>query len=258
MYTIGQVADFLGISKDQLRYYEKKNVFSPTQNKENLYREYTPEDIDRILMVDFYRSLDLDFKAIATINQQTDLDELAGLLEQKQQKITAIIQQQQDLQKGIQKIQDTISTIKEQLNQISIRSFPVQKILGDFSEYRAYDEFSTLHKLAEARPAMTQLKRQVFFDETGIQSSKMLITKELSDEQTDVGDFPEFTDCVYTIIEDKEGETDLMGRVFESILSFMEEHELQPIGQAVASMLLLAMEDEQAKSYLEIYVPYKK
>ncbi|WP_086350493.1 MerR family transcriptional regulator [Candidatus Enterococcus clewellii] len=256
MYSIGQVAAFLGISKDQLRYYEKKNVFSPTQNEENLYREYTPEDIDRILMVDFYRSLDLDFKAIARINQKTDLDDLSAILEEKQNKIAAIIQQQEELKQGIQMVQQTIEAIKQKLNQISIRPFPPQKVLGDFSEFRAYEEFSALHKLAEAKPAMTQLKRLVLFDETGIHSSKMLITKDAAEGEE--GELLQFDECVYTIIEDKETNEDLIGRVFETILTYMNTHQLEPIGQAIACMLLLAMEDEQAKSYLEIYVPFKK
>lgn len=256
MYSIGQVAAFLGISKDQLRYYEKKNVFAPSQNKENLYREYRPEDIDRILMVDFYRSLDLDFKSIAKINQETDLDELTDILAMKQRKIIALIDQQQELLKGIELVQNTIQTIKAELDQLSIKPFAPQKVLADFSEFRAYEEFSALHKLAEAKPAMTQLKRLVLFDETGIHSSKMLITKAAVPHEE--GDILSYDACVYTIVEDKESDENLMTRVFESILTFMKEQQLEPIGEAIACMLLLAMEKEQAKSYLEIYVPFKK
>ncbi|WP_438498365.1 MerR family DNA-binding transcriptional regulator [Paenibacillus sp. IHBB 3054] len=35
MYTIGQIANIMGISKDKLRYYEEKKILTPIQNDEN-------------------------------------------------------------------------------------------------------------------------------------------------------------------------------------------------------------------------------
>ncbi|MDP4090971.1 MAG: MerR family DNA-binding transcriptional regulator, partial [Bacillota bacterium] len=45
MYTIGQIANIMGISRDKLRYYEEKGVLNPKQNDENNYRKCDFEDI---------------------------------------------------------------------------------------------------------------------------------------------------------------------------------------------------------------------
>ncbi|HDR7337861.1 TPA: MerR family transcriptional regulator, partial [Bacillus anthracis] len=39
MYTIGQVAKFLGVSRDTLKFYEEKNLVKPKQDIENGYRK---------------------------------------------------------------------------------------------------------------------------------------------------------------------------------------------------------------------------
>ena len=47
---INDVEQILGISKANIRFYEKQNLLSP-QRKENGYREYSQEDVDRLQTV---------------------------------------------------------------------------------------------------------------------------------------------------------------------------------------------------------------
>ncbi len=63
-FTIGQVAEITGISRDRLRYYEEKGILHPKQNDENNYREYGYSDIDIILTIEYYRSMDMGMKEI--------------------------------------------------------------------------------------------------------------------------------------------------------------------------------------------------
>ena len=55
-YTIGDVSKRLGISRDSLRFYEKKGIISP-QKLENGYRCYSYEDTRKLLDIMFYRRL---------------------------------------------------------------------------------------------------------------------------------------------------------------------------------------------------------
>ena len=43
-YRIGDVANLMGLSRDTLRYYEKRGILS-SKKEENGYRYYTEEDI---------------------------------------------------------------------------------------------------------------------------------------------------------------------------------------------------------------------
>lgn len=57
MYTISQVARFLGMSRDTLKFYEEKGLISPIQNEENGYRLYNDFDVCDVITTNFYRNL---------------------------------------------------------------------------------------------------------------------------------------------------------------------------------------------------------
>ena len=42
---IKEVEDLVGITKANIRYYEKEGLLNPKRNEENNYREYTLEDV---------------------------------------------------------------------------------------------------------------------------------------------------------------------------------------------------------------------
>jgi len=49
LYTIKEVADKLGISKQTLFRYEKKGIFpQPKRNLINRWRQYTEEDVNKL------------------------------------------------------------------------------------------------------------------------------------------------------------------------------------------------------------------
>ena len=62
MYTIGQVAKFLGVSRDTLKFYEEKGLVKPQQNSENGYRTYNHFDIYDITTINFIEKLMLKSK----------------------------------------------------------------------------------------------------------------------------------------------------------------------------------------------------
>ena len=53
MYTIGQVAKFLGMSRDTLKFYEEKGLARPVQDQENDYRHYSEFDIWDVITTNF-------------------------------------------------------------------------------------------------------------------------------------------------------------------------------------------------------------
>lgn len=69
-YTIGDVSKRLGISRDSLRFYEKKGIISP-QKLENGYRCYSYEDTRKLLDIMFYRRLNFSIEDINRILHQS-------------------------------------------------------------------------------------------------------------------------------------------------------------------------------------------
>lgn len=61
---INKVEHLVGISKKSIRYYEQNGLLSPTRNRDNDYREFTPDDIQKLKMIKFLRDLNVPVREI--------------------------------------------------------------------------------------------------------------------------------------------------------------------------------------------------
>ncbi len=81
MSNIKEAEEQTGISRANIRYYEKMGLLQPKRNEKNGYREYRPEDIKRILQIKILRKLDVP---IEEIKDTFDRPEMLGKVIQKQ------------------------------------------------------------------------------------------------------------------------------------------------------------------------------
>lgn len=65
-YTIGEVAELLGVSRDTLRIYEENGLIAPVR-WENGYRLYRDDDICGLISVKFHRMNSIPMKEIKQI-----------------------------------------------------------------------------------------------------------------------------------------------------------------------------------------------
>lgn len=65
-YSIQQISDLLGISKDTLRYYDKISLVCPKRG-ENNYRYYTQEDMLDLQYVEVLKTIDFPLAEIRQI-----------------------------------------------------------------------------------------------------------------------------------------------------------------------------------------------
>ena len=61
---INEVEQLVGITKRNIRYYEKEGLLSPGRNSENGYRNYTDEDVVVLRQVKLLRKLDIPLEEI--------------------------------------------------------------------------------------------------------------------------------------------------------------------------------------------------
>ena len=87
MYSIGEVSEITRISRDRLRNYEQKGILNPVKNADNGYREYSIDDIDRVLLIEYYRSLDLGIDQIREICEGGSTDDIRRVAEEKRQSV---------------------------------------------------------------------------------------------------------------------------------------------------------------------------
>lgn len=111
MYTIGQVAKFLGISRDTIKYYEEMELVKPQQNSENGYRTYNQLDIYNLTTVNFYRELDFEIKRIQEVRKGMSIEGIQLLLEEKEQQVLEEIAYKNLLLKKLQNAQEDCQKI---------------------------------------------------------------------------------------------------------------------------------------------------
>ena len=94
--NINELERLTGITKQNIRFYEKKGLLHPARNSENNYREYTKEDLTRLKAVKLLRKLDLPLEDIRKILQDEELlsealSQHLKTLQEKQQELSACI-----------------------------------------------------------------------------------------------------------------------------------------------------------------------
>lgn len=92
-----QMEELTGITRQNIRYYEKLNLLEPVRDPENAYRDYSNEDVRRLKLIKMLRMLDMPIKEIGQVlNGNVSLQEAVA----KQQENLA--KQQKQLQAALE------------------------------------------------------------------------------------------------------------------------------------------------------------
>ena len=75
---INEVEQLVGITKRNIRFYEKEGLLSPGRNADNGYRDYGEEDVEALRKIKLLRKLDVPMEEIRRM-QQGDLTLADGL-----------------------------------------------------------------------------------------------------------------------------------------------------------------------------------
>lgn len=68
--NIKEVEEKTGISRSQIRFYEKEELIKPGRNEKNGYRDYSENDIENLKKVIFLRRLDVPVEDIRSIQKK--------------------------------------------------------------------------------------------------------------------------------------------------------------------------------------------
>ena len=83
MYTIGEMAALCNVTIDQLRHYDRQDIFRPAfRSPDSGYRFYTEEQISDVLLIKSLKKLGLPLKEIALLLTNRDLERIRLSLEE--------------------------------------------------------------------------------------------------------------------------------------------------------------------------------
>lgn len=139
--NINELERLTGITKQNIRFYEKKELLHPVRNPENNYREYSEQDITTLKTIKLLRKLDFSLEDIhsilsAEIPFRTLLEQHLKDLQARQQELKSCIEVCNSLlQTDIETI-DVDDTL-EKMNQIERKGGMFMSIIQDYKRYSA-------------------------------------------------------------------------------------------------------------------------
>ena len=186
--NINEVEQLTGVSKRNIRFYEKEGLIVPERNEVNGYRKYGEADVRRIKVIRMLRMLDMPLEEISSVlDNECSLE--SAVLEQKKR----LEQQAQELKLAIQ--------FCDRLKNQELQMLDVDSCLSemDKSETRGFfqawvDDYKKIKELNEGRdftfmPDGAVTNAREFTNELFRYASKenldLIITKESM--------YPEFT-----------------------------------------------------------------
>lgn len=260
-YKTGQLGEILHASRDMLRYYEEQGIIKPKQNKDNSYREYDFFDIFTLMVTDFYKKRNLSIKEIKKLQAGSQIDELAGLLEQKAWEIEESISAQERMLRKIKDTRAFCNDIKKHLDCYCLKEFPVFEIKGELSEFDAVGEYPVILDNVDLlkEDILSNIIKKLTFDENGFIDTRMYVVERKDSREKEEGkSFLDYTSCIYTIVEDgrnQAGQTDPKVKAFESGVRWAAENGYDLLGEAFLITRLVTYIDNKERMFIEVYVP---
>ena len=110
-----QAEELTGISRQNIRYYERQGLLEPARETGNAYRDYSEEDIRRLKLIKMLRMLDMPLKEIENV-----LKEEIPLKEAVARQQENLLKQQKQLQAAIEVC---TSIHKDQSDQVDVDAY---------------------------------------------------------------------------------------------------------------------------------------
>ena len=82
--NIKEAEKLTGISRRNIRFYEQKGMLHPARNQDNDYRDYSPQDIQRLKLIRALRMVDMPLEEIQKVLDGTATLEQAAAAQEKQ------------------------------------------------------------------------------------------------------------------------------------------------------------------------------
>lgn len=264
MYTIGQVAKFLGVSRDTLKYYEEKELVKPAQDIENGYRKYNRFDIYDIATVNFYREMDIEIKKIQEIRKSKSVEGIKSLIEEKEQEVLEEIEYKKLLLKKLQIVKEDCGKINQFLGEYTIKEMEPLEIKGEIGHLNAFDEYEALKENLDSLKKtvnLTSLRRVIRFNNEGMLEDRFVIVRKVDDVHKEMeGEILAHPKCMYTVIENgrwSTGGKNTDHNVEASLRKAAMENGYELLGVVYINLLLTTYEDGLERVFLEMYAPIK-
>lgn len=179
-YHIQEINDFIGVTREGIRYYERLGLIQPMREHANNYRTFNGFDVFRLMAIDFYRKRGFSNPKIKDFFQITQPEKFLTAFEAKENELKSTISQYQDMLVKLKETKEYINELATTYNVFSIQKLPTYEVknnFSSFSDFYDYQEKVFTSKDFSEQDILSHLFRTLYFDETGYTGSQMSIVE---------------------------------------------------------------------------------
>lgn len=262
-YTIHEVATLLGISADAIRLYEKEGLVHPARNRDNGYRYYDFQEIQRVMGVSLYRQLGIGIDRIRQLAQHQSFDGMKSqfdyLIEENEKEILALqtrVEKMKYMKQHLMRLQEGLDTVSVRHLQDCYVLYHQDSVLLEYQSMRQILT-SPVFSYGNLCLGITQGEGG-FYDSTSMEFIVRDPMVDLTPWKMDSRSLPVRAGCrcMYTVVkstnpgEEKWNLTELRERAEQMGLSCSRE--------GFAFYVFSMVNDEKINNFFEIYLPIEQ
>jgi DNA-binding transcriptional MerR regulator len=266
---IGEVARHHNISKQALIHYDRIGLLKPSIVRENQYRYYSFEDLDRLDLILSLKDAGFSLKEIKSYIDNPSLEDSLDLLKKQSATLEERIQKLQQTQLKITHKINTIERLKNlefnddiRLTTFEERYMLLEPISGPIDDINVFGD------------ALKKINQEVLEDEDYIQYAHDVEGVTVNTEAFARGTFDQITNIFIFLDQyrEKKNEAKLPKglylsyyhhglyadtyKSYKKILAYIQKHKLGIIGQALEIPLITAWSVKTEEEYIiEIQIP---
>lgn len=247
MYTISEMANIFGVSRQTLIYYDKIGLFGPAEVNEKGYRFYSPTQIPLMRLICMLRDLGVDLDEIMRLTSSYDVAEMARKLQERVSELGGQIAELEKERNGVQErlsFYSDVSYWKARQGVPTLKAFPdryvvVEPFPGDVTIDRSVlhptlmRAVKRLRETTGARPMRgwgTMLQRSYFHSDNPILGAGPFAVVPEGVEPEKLAQAQRLPEGIYLCIS-RWGMPYNPAGIREAV-SYLDAHNLTPMGNA--------------------------
>ncbi|WP_416324634.1 MerR family transcriptional regulator [[Eubacterium] hominis] len=257
MFAPKHLYQYLGLTRETLRYYEKIHLLQPDISPQSQYRSFSFDEILKLFYIEFYKKRAFTTAQIKDM-MTMDHTSLPTQLQKKKLEIKAEIQRLTEIEAELSKDEELWKQISTQLHQPQIVTFPLYESLHQISSFSSIKEYDQVLKLVDENKELTsQLIREVSFDEKdGFQTSTVHVVRPC-EYKIPGRCYLNHGKSVHVLVECRDGDESVMERMFYLFSDWMKAHDLIPLGNVYIQSVFMMYDKGCFVNYCHSWVLIK-
>lgn len=264
LYQIGEIAGLLGLSRDTLRYYEKRGLLS-AQKDHNGYRYYTKQDIYHLVSILYQRKMNIPLSDMESLwDNNSTIASLPEIIEKRLAEEAQAIRDHQRTIARLKLAQGDCLRIEKNLGKTEKKPFPAAYVIIPqtnmnegtdlwFEYARKYPGFDMLYEFDEYLCTFDPENIRLEY-----QNTQLILHQWLADyvdwpaaKETFTTTVPR--ECLSTFCTSGQRKPD--DQIVRTLVSQALADGLNLTGQLFVTYCMQGRRDGQQVFYLELYLP---